>query len=314
LSGPVADFGGAQQRGIEAALARANDAGGVDVGGEQRRVELVVVDDEGNPDVAGQRALVLVRRQEPSAALLGACAPAVTLVRVAEARQVPLVSACGPLPQPDSPVPVASTWQLGPSPGAHAAAVAAALGPPGSGPVALVVSPGRSPAAWASALAAAGQPLAGTWTRGPGGRAGWEVTAAQVRASGATRVLAVTDPPDGLLLWQAVVQQGWQPRAAYVRDAGLSTSWIRAVGEAGEGVVTDLVGDAGSTPEQAVEEASAVATDVVLVALSRAGSARRSDIAEALAAGPAVLLGTPDAGPPPVLGTWRDGGLEQLPR
>jgi ABC-type branched-subunit amino acid transport system substrate-binding protein len=202
-------------------------------------VELVVVDDEGNPDVAGQRALVLVRRQEPSAALLGACAPAVTLVRVAEARQVPLVSACGPLPQPDSPVPVASTWQLGPSPDAHAAAVAAALGPPGSGPVALVVSPGRSPAAWASALAAAGQPLAGTWTRGPGGRAGWEVTAAQVRASGATRVLAVTDPPDGLLLWQAVVQQGWQPRAAYVRDAGLSTSWIRAVGEAGEGVVTD---------------------------------------------------------------------------
>lgn len=310
LTGPVADFGAAQRRGVEAALARVNDDGGVDVGGEQRKVELVVVDDEGDADVAGQRALILVRRQEPSAALLGACAPPVTLVRVAEARDVPLVSACGPLPQPDSPVPATSTWQLGPSAGAHAAAVAGAIGPPELGPVALVVSPGRSSAAWSAALTAAGQPLAGTWTRGAGG---WDATVTAARAAGATRVVAVTGPPEGLLLWQAVVGQGWQPRAAYVRDAGLSTSWIRAVGQRGEGVVTDLVGAPGSTPEQAVEQASAAATDVLLDALSRADSARRTDIAEALATGPAALLGAQDDGEPPALATWRDGELEPLP-
>lgn len=315
LSGPVAAFGHAQRRGLERAVARVNRRGGVDVAGERREVELVVLDHRGDADVAGQRALVLVRRRAPVAALLGACAPPLTVVRVAEAREVPLVSGCGPLPLPDTPVAPGHTWQLGPGEGEHAAAVVAALGPAAHGPVALLTTAGRSASAHAAALAAAGQAVAGTWARGPAGpqgAAGWQEAVHAAQQAGATRVLALTEPPDGLALWRELDRQGWRPRAAYVRDAGLTGAWPSLRG--GDGVLTDLHGPPGRTPEQVAEQAAGQAMQVLLDALSQAGSARRGDVDRALAGTAARLLGSPGPGTPPQLGVWRDGGLVTLPR
>lgn len=307
LSGPLAAFGAAQRRGVQAVVDRANAGAGVRVGGEPRQVRLVVLDDRGDADVAGQRALVLVRGRDAAAALLGACAPPVTVVLVAEAREVPLVSGCGPLPLPARAVPPAHTWQLGPDDDAHAAAVATALVARGRGPVAVLGTAGRATAAHTAALAASGAEISGVWSRGPAGpqgTAGWREAVEAARTSGATRVLALTEPPDGLLLWQELARQGWRPDAAYVRDAGLTPGWPGL--PAADGVLTDLH---GSSPAEGAEAGAAAAAQALLDALGRAGSARRVDIGEALAGGPARLLGSSGGGSAPQLGSWQDGVL-----
>lgn len=315
LSGPLSRFGQAQRTGIEQVATRINDAGGLDVGGERRQVELVVLDNRGNPDVAGQGALVLIRSRRPVVALLGACAPPLTLIRVAEARQVSLVSACGPLPGAVGSAPTHS-WQVGATGAERAPSVVAALGPPRGRQVAVFVSPGRSADPFVRAAADAGFAVIGSWSRGPAGRdgmAGWRGPVSEAGVDRVDVVLADTDPPDGLALWRQLRISGVSPGAAWVRDAGLSSAWIDSAGRSAEGTLTDAVRPAATgDPDEAVVAASAAATEVLLDAVSRSGSGRRSDVNDALATGSAVLVGAPPGAAPHVVVRWQDGRLVPL--
>lgn len=317
LSGPLSRFGQAQRAGMERVATRVNDAGGLNVGGERRRVDLMVRDNGSNPDVAGQSALIPIRSRRPVVALLGACAPPLTLVRVAEARLVPLVSSCGPLPSPGGSAPT-HTWQVGSTAPDRAASVVAALGAPRGRQVAVFVSAGRSAEPFAKAAADAGFTVTGTWSRGPTERegiAGWRQPVAEASSTGVDVVLADTDPPEGLQLWQQLRAAGVSPDAAWVRDAGLSSAWVEAAGRSAEGTLTDAVRPtAADDPDDAVESASAVATEVLLDAVSRSGSGRRQDVNEALATSSATLLGSPisTAAAPHVVVRWRNGRLVPL--
>lgn len=319
LSGPLAPFGAAQRRGIERALDRANAAGGVDVGGEQRPVRLEVADDRGSADAAGQFAWSFVLGRSQVTALLGACAPHRTVLSVAEARDVPLVSACGPLASTGAPTSPAWSWETGPPQLDRAAAVVNALADSGGRRLAVFLSPGRDGSTWGRAAADAGLALAGTWTapqRARPERTGvdWSQPVAQARAAGADLVVADTDPPDGVPLWRALDAGGLSPRRAWAREAGLGSAWRAQLGPAGDGTLAEAHGDLSAGADEAVADAAAGVTDLVLNALTRAGSDRRVSVNDALDDAGARPAGTAGDGPPPRLAVWRAGALVPLGR
>ena len=321
VTGVLAPFGAAQQRGIERALEQVEAGGGLEVAGRRRPVELLVQDSRSDPDVAGQGALVLVRGPFRLTALLAPCAPPVPLVRVAESRQVPLVTGCQPLPGLGG-VGRRYTWEVAPSEPQRAATVFQALRMSPSRRAGLFLSNDRSEAAWATAAAQAGFDVVGIYR--PQGRQ-WGPAVARAAADGVEVVVAVTQPPDGIRLWQEMESQGVDPESAYVSEAGLGSAWRAAVGGDGEGVLTDLVGpavDGPLTPEQldeAVATVSAELTRVLLDGLQRAAAAERSDLREALpgadaevAGGRVRFLGDQASRLPARLAWWQDGRLTPL--
>lgn len=321
VTGALAAFGTAQRRGIERTLEQVNAGGGPEVAGQRRPVELLVRDTRSEPDVAGQEALILVRGPFRLTALLGPCAPPVPLVRVAESRQVPLVTGCQPLPDLGGDGR-RYTWEVAPGEPQRAAAVFDALRTSPSRRTGLFLSNDRSEAPWATAAAEAGFDVVGTYR--PQGRQ-WGPAVARAAADGVEVVVAVTQPPDGIGLWHELDSQGVDPQPAYASEAGLGSAWQAAVGRNGEGTLTDLVGPRVSeavTPEQvdeAVATVSAELTRVLLDGLQRAGSAERSDLREALPGARAEVagrdvrfLGDQASRLPARLARWEDGRLTPL--
>jgi ABC-type branched-subunit amino acid transport system substrate-binding protein len=285
LSGPLEPYGRAQLAGMERAVRETDEAGGLRVGVERRRVELLVRDDRGDPSIAGQWLLILIRLPEPVQALLGPCAVSTTTTRVAEARQVPLLAGCAPAGQPAAPAAPSSTWQLGPTEAMRAEAVLRALG--SRGPVAVFLSPGHDAVAWTDAAAATGTLLLGPWgPDGAGRRTSWAEAVRQ--ASGARAVVAVTDPPHGAALRRDLLAAGLRPHVLFATEAALPGAEPQEWARLGADLLTDLVAES-PTPgvvqqADAVERAAADVTRTLLDAVATTGSARREEVAAALAA------------------------------
>ncbi|MDI9888366.1 amino acid ABC transporter substrate-binding protein [Streptomyces sp. HNM0645] len=98
LSGPLAGFGGSQKWGYEHALKEVNAAGGIDIDGSRRKVELKILDDKSDPNQVSQNTQTLISSNKVSA-LLGSCTPALVTAGavVAERAKVPFVTGCSPL-------------------------------------------------------------------------------------------------------------------------------------------------------------------------------------------------------------------------
>jgi branched-chain amino acid transport system substrate-binding protein len=323
LTGILAPLGQAQQQGVQEALARVNAAGGVDVGGEQRQVEVVVRDTRSLPEVAGQAALILVRGRFDVAALLGPCAPPAAVVRAAESRDVPLVSGCEPLP-PLGPTPLQHTWQVAPDEGDRASAVLGAMTSARSDRVALLLSNDWSEAVYADAARQAGLQLTGSYR--PNGRS-WQAAVSAARADGAELVVAVTQAPEGIDLWRELRDQQWHPELAYSNEAGLSSAWWRAVGRHGEGVLTDVVhpsaldGDGPAAVDRGVTAVSDELTRVLLDAVDGSPVSAREAINTSMAGAggivagtPVAFVGSPRSDTPYALARWQDGALVPWPR
>lgn len=321
VSGVLAPLGAAQQRGVQRELDRVNAAGGVEVAGERRRVELLVRDTGSLPDVAGQAALILVRGPFRLIALIGPCTPPVPMARVAESRAVPLVTGCQPLP-PVGPAPPRHTWEVAPAEDERARTVFAALRSSPSGRVGLFLTHDRSEEPWTTAARRAGLDVVGTYR--PLGQ-DWSSAVAQSAADGVEVVVAVTQPPAGIGLWETLRAQGVEPRSAYASEAGLGSAWYAAVGGDGDGTLTDVVhpsitGRASPAEvDDAVTAASSELTRVLLDGLRRTTTAQRPALDAALAgvrtevAGrPVSFLGDRASRLPPRLGRWGGGRLVPL--
>lgn len=304
LTGELAALGAAQREGAERAVARVNEDGGLDVGGTRRPVELAVRDTGSVAEAAAQFALILVRGPEEVVALLGPCTPPLSLVRVAEARLVPLLTGCQPLPAAG----LHHTWQVGPTEDARAAAVFTALADAGPARrTALLLSNERAEQPWSAAAAGAGFSVVSTGR--PTG-ADWAGAVAQAAAAGADVVVAVTRSPEGARLWAELDRQDLEPRSAYVSEAGLGSPWYAAVGRDGDGVLTDDVhppttaGRQGPGPARADLAVTAVSDELataLLEAVAAAGSTGRGAVNAQLA-----TAATPA---PARLAQWRDGEL-----
>ena len=321
VSGVLAPLGAAQQRGVQRELDRVNAEGGVEVAGERRRVELLVRDTGSVPDVAGQAALILVRGPFRPVALIGPCAPPVPMVRVAESRQVPLVTGCQPLP-PVGLGPPRHTWEVAPAEDERARAVLAALERSPSRRTGLFLSHDRPEGPWAAAARRAGFDVVGTYR--PLGQ-DWSSAVLQAVADGVEVVVAVTQPPAGIELWRTLRAQGVEPKSAYASEAGLGSAWHAAVGADGDGTLTDVVHPSvrgRAVPREVDDAVTAVSSEltrVVLDGLRRTTAAERPALDAALAgvrtevAGREVrFLGDRASRVPPRLGRWEGGRLVPL--
>ena len=97
LTGPLGVFGPPIQAGYEQAVAAINAAGGVDVGGTKRPLQLVVKDSKSDPTVVTSTAKSLIT-DDGAVALLGSVTPPLTIPFsvVADQEQIPALSSLTP--------------------------------------------------------------------------------------------------------------------------------------------------------------------------------------------------------------------------
>lgn len=97
LSGPLAGFGSFQKWGYEKAVKEVNDAGGLDVGGTKRELELTILDDKTDPNQTSANTEKLISSTK-AVALLGSCTPSLVVpgALVADRSSVPFVTGCSP--------------------------------------------------------------------------------------------------------------------------------------------------------------------------------------------------------------------------
>lgn len=98
LTGPLQAFGTNLELGYETAIEEINAAGGLEVDGVQRQIELIVQDNGSDGDKAAEQARSLVL-DDGAVALLGAATPPITIPVSAAAEQlkVPVISTITPI-------------------------------------------------------------------------------------------------------------------------------------------------------------------------------------------------------------------------
>lgn len=98
LSGALAGFGEFVKWGYQHAVAQANAAGGITVGGTKRKVKLVLLDSATDPNTESSNIQQLVTKNN-AVALLGSCTPAQVTpgAIVAERSKIPMVTGCDPV-------------------------------------------------------------------------------------------------------------------------------------------------------------------------------------------------------------------------
>jgi branched-chain amino acid transport system substrate-binding protein len=98
LSGPLAGFGSFVKWGYQHAVAQVNAAGGITVDGKKKKVQLIMLDDQTDPNTVANNTTRLITRDNVDA-MLGSCTPALVNAGalVADRNQVPLVTGCDPL-------------------------------------------------------------------------------------------------------------------------------------------------------------------------------------------------------------------------
>lgn len=97
-SGPVGPFALMMEPGVEWAVGKWNDAGGVTIGGQKVPVKVVKLDNKSDPTTSGNNAKQLIL-QNKAVALLSAISPGVDVAaeNVAEQMGIPLMLLCDPV-------------------------------------------------------------------------------------------------------------------------------------------------------------------------------------------------------------------------
>jgi branched-chain amino acid transport system substrate-binding protein len=98
LSGTLASFGAFDKWGYQHAVSLVNAAGGIKVDGKLRKVKLVLLDSQSDPNSESTNIQQLITKDH-AVALLGSCTPAEVTpgAIVAERSQVPMVTGCDPI-------------------------------------------------------------------------------------------------------------------------------------------------------------------------------------------------------------------------
>lgn len=96
-TGALGELGANQAAGYQYAVENVNKEGGIDVGGEKRKVELSVSNNQSEPQAAAEQVRSLILKDEVDA-LLGSCAPDFVIPQglVADRERIPYVDTCVP--------------------------------------------------------------------------------------------------------------------------------------------------------------------------------------------------------------------------
>lgn len=245
ITGSLSVFGPLMRDGYEEAVADVNAEGGLDIGGEKRKVRLEVLDSESDPTVTTQQIRTLVQ-QDGAVGLLGPTTPPLTIPAssVAEALQVPMVSSLTPI----------RAW----------------LGGNESGwkwswdffideleftklqfKVADTVDTNKKVALFTD-NEQDGQVMGGLWQKNapqmgyeivyhakfPVGTTDYASFINKARASDAEIVITQMVPPDGVALWKQMKSLGYVPKLAFCEKCGNNGGWGKALGQTAVGTST----------------------------------------------------------------------------
>lgn len=336
MTGPLASFGPLIEEGYQTLIDDVNAAGGIEIDGEMRQVELIVRDSESDSTKAAEMARSLVLDDEV-VALLGAVTPPlqVPMSTVAEAEQIPFVGSLTPM----------RAWLAGNPEGWNYAwnfffdelemtqlqfKVADLIET--NKKVALFTDNAEDGtvmgALWEEAAPKMGYEIAYRAIF-PVGTSDYTQYINELKASGAEVLISQMIPPDAMALWKQLKAAGIDLKLAFAEKAGASVAWPQGLGDIAEGtIVTDyfkasddergaeLFDMWGERLGYNVEASGAVlaysAAKVLTDAIARAGSLDPDAINEAISqtsglypSGDVIEFGDDNAGRvEPVAGQW----------
>jgi branched-chain amino acid transport system substrate-binding protein len=113
LTGIFSFFGGYQKWGYDRAVSQVNARGGILIGGQLHKVNLIILDDASNPATATSNVHKLIS-QDRAVAVLGSCTPPMVTpgAVVAEQSNVPMVTGCDPIATFEATGPWKWVWDL----------------------------------------------------------------------------------------------------------------------------------------------------------------------------------------------------------
>ena len=308
MTGSLARFGTLMKLAYQTEINQVNQVGGVDVGGQKRKVKLVILDDGSDPQKASSNTSTLVLK-DGAVGLLGTATPPVVIpqAQVAERQQVPLVSPICPLRACLSAAPSGgykSSWFFFFDEAQMTNTQYKVMDMDKSNhKVALFTDQEQD-----------GQVMGGLWAKNapgdgyqvvyhatfPVGTTDFSTFIRKAQASGAQVMISQMIPPDAITLWKQMKSLGWKPKAAFMEKSANTAAWYQGLGPDVKGVMvsswwSDTLGypqtqfavrTFGKAAQGNVEIAQCVnaytAAQILTDAIARAGSTDPAKINQAI--------------------------------
>jgi branched-chain amino acid transport system substrate-binding protein len=308
LSGGLAGFGAYEKWGYQHAVDEVNKAGGIEIDGKKRKVELTLLDDKTDPNASANNVNQLITQTKVDA-LLGSCTA--TLVEpgalVAERKKVPMVAPCETT---DSFQKLRPKWTYVSAIFFDAAgltntvfAAMKELNQTTNKKVAIIHSNGASE-----------NDIGGKLWPADAKKYGYEVVLnqanppdttqfgsaiAKAKAAGADILLSVFPPPAQIALRKQMAAAGYNPKVIQAEEGGEPEQYAQAVGKLANGVTVFGYWDPSFPYPGAKELAAAyeaetkqtqsqhiadtyTAAAVLLDAIKKAGSTDKDKVAAAI--------------------------------
>ena len=248
LTGSLGSFGVDQRAGYQQAVADANAAGGIKIGGTAHHVKLVILNNQSDPTTAAQQVRDLVLK-DGAQAVLGAGTPPITVPQalIAESLKVPYLTTNTPVGAfaAGSKTGYKYSWDMFFSEPEQASGIISAVGRfktnhkialfTDNEPDGVVERP-----LYKKAAAAAGDKVVGDFSF-PVGTSDYTSFITKAKASGAQIVVGQMDPPDAVTLWKQMKSLGYAPKIGIIAKAGDFVSWVNALGNLAEGSLLEAV-------------------------------------------------------------------------
>lgn len=247
LTGSLGSIGSVQEAGYQQYVSDVNAKGGLNVGGKQRKLRLVVLDNRSDPTTASQQASELILKDN-AVALLGACTPPITVPVgfVAEKNRTPDVTSCTPTEAfaAANKAGWQYTWDFffNENDQARLAFQGAAMANTNR-KVALFTDTEADGVVertlFKQAGAAAGFTIAGDYSF-PVGTSDFSSFITDAKSKGAEVVVAQMVPPDGIAMVKQMKALGFAPKFILVEKAADTPAWVPALGPLAEGTAHQL--------------------------------------------------------------------------
>ena len=308
MTGPLASFGPILEAGYLAAVDEVNAAGGIEIDGSAREVELVVLDSGSDPNTVADQARTRVL-QDGAVGLLGSVSPGLTIPasNVADLEGVPMVSSLTPngawaAGNPDG-------WQyawnffMDENQLADVAYETADLTDTNK-KVAIFADTEEDGVAtgalYESAAVEYGYEIVYR-ADNPAGTTDFTADINAAKAAGAEVLLAILIPPDSFALWKQMAALQWVPEIAVCQKCSSTAAFQAELGDLAEGTLNVYLANPSEAPEWAdivatfseqygvnVDRNSALAAYtaamVLLESIAEAGSTDGAAINEVIAA------------------------------
>lgn len=242
LTGGLSTIGALLQKGYAQRVKEVNDAGGLDVGGTKRKVELKQLDNKSEPNLAAQQARTLVTREE-AVALLGSNTPPINnaIGAMAETLRVPLVMGLNPIRAflSGSKSGWNYAWdQFFDEQQATTVQYETANLTRTNKKVALFTDNEQDGIAqgklWTQNAKKYGYTIA-YHAKFPVGTTDFSSFIRRTKSSGADIVIAQMIPPDGVALWKQFKALSYRPKLAFCEKCGTNSGWNAALKSSAEG-------------------------------------------------------------------------------